>query len=84
MRYRLLTLDLDGTVTSDDLRIRPAVREAVREVFNLTPQGIIKYLDLLRPIYKKTAVFGHFGRNDPDFTWESTHRTDDLRTACGV
>ncbi len=60
------------------------ITAAVREVFNLTPQGIIKYLDLLRPIYKKTAAFGHFGRNDPDFTWESTHRTDDLRTACGV
>ncbi len=60
------------------------ITAAVHEVFNLTPQGIIKYLDLLRPIYKKTAAFGHFGRNDPDFTWESTHRTDDLRTACGV
>jgi len=60
------------------------ISAAVREVFDLTPQGIIKNLDLLRPIYKKTAAFGHFGRNDPDFTWESTHRTDDLRTACGV
>jgi len=60
------------------------ISAAVREVFDLTPQGIIKNLDLLRPIYKKTAAFGHFGRNDPDFTWESTHRADDLRTACGV
>ncbi len=60
------------------------IAAAVREVFDLTPRGIIKYLDLLRPIYKKTAAFGHFGRNDPDFTWESTHRTGDLRTACGV
>jgi S-adenosylmethionine synthetase len=60
------------------------ISAAVREVFDLTPQGIIKNLDLLRPIYKKTAAFGHFGRNDPDFTWESTHRADDMRTACGV
>ena len=60
------------------------ISAAVREVFDLTPRGIIKNLDLLRPIYKKTAAFGHFGRNDPDFTWESTHRADDLRTACGV
>ena len=56
---------------------------AVREVFDLTPRGIIAYLDLLRPIFKKTAAFGHFGRNDPDFTWERTNRTDDLRTAVG-
>ena len=60
------------------------ITSAVREVFDLTPRGIIKYLDLLRPIYKKTAAFGHFGRIDPDFTWEATDRTDDLRTACGV
>ena len=60
------------------------ITSAVREVFDLTPRGIIKYLDLLRPIYKKTAAFGHFGRSDPDFTWEATDRTDDLRTACGV
>jgi S-adenosylmethionine synthetase len=57
--------------------------EAVREVFDLTPRGIIEYLDLLRPIFRKTAAFGHFGRTDPDFTWERTDRTDDLRTACG-
>ena len=60
------------------------ISAAVREVFDLTPKGIISKLDLLRPIYKKTAAFGHFGRNDPDFTWEITNRTEDLRTACGV
>ena len=60
------------------------ITSAVREVFDLTPRGIISYLDLLRPIYKKTAAFGHFGRNDPDFTWEATNRAEDLRTACGV
>ena len=57
---------------------------AVREVFPLSPLGIIEYLDLLRPIYKKTAAFGHFGRDEPEFTWERTNRTADLRTACGV
>jgi S-adenosylmethionine synthetase len=58
--------------------------QAVREVFTLTPRGIIEYLDLLRPIFKKTAAFGHFGRNDPDFSWERVDRSDDLRTACRV
>ncbi len=59
------------------------VTAAVREVFPLSPLGIIEYLDLLRPIYKKTAAFGHFGREEPEFTWERTDRTADLRTACG-
>ena len=57
---------------------------AVRDVFPLSPLGIIEYLDLLRPIYKKTAAFGHFGRDEPEFTWERTNKTSDLRTACGV
>jgi S-adenosylmethionine synthetase len=58
--------------------------EAVREVFPLSPLGIIEYLDLLRPIYKQTAAYGHFGRDLPGFTWEQTHRAADLRTACGL
>jgi S-adenosylmethionine synthetase len=57
--------------------------EAVREVFPLQPKGIIEYLDLLRPIYRKTAAFGHFGRNDPGFTWEKTNKVEELRRACG-
>jgi S-adenosylmethionine synthetase len=60
------------------------ITAAVREVFPLSPLGIIEYLDLLRPIYKQTAAFGHFGRDLPDFTWERTHRASDVRTACGV
>jgi S-adenosylmethionine synthetase len=60
------------------------ITAAVREVFRLSPLGIIEYLDLLRPIYKKTAAFGHFGRDEPEFTWERTDRTGDLRTACGI
>ena len=59
------------------------ITAAVREVFPLSPLGIIEYLDLLRPIYCKTAAFGHFGRDEPEFTWERTERTADLRTACG-
>jgi S-adenosylmethionine synthetase len=58
------------------------ITAAIREVFPLSPKGIIADLDLLRPIYKKTAAFGHFGREDPDFTWERIHRVEDLRSAC--
>ena len=51
----------------------------VRRHFDFTPTGIIKYLDLRRPIYRKTAAYGHFGRPDPAFTWERTDRVKDLR-----
>jgi S-adenosylmethionine synthetase len=73
-------VDTFGTGMVDNVLLT----DAVREVFPLSPRGIISYLDLLRPIYKKTAAFGHFGRSDPDFTWERTHRRDDLRQACGI
>jgi len=56
----------------------------VRDVFPLTPRGIIEYLDLRRPIYFLTARHGHFGRTGDGFTWEKTHRADDLRTKAGV
>ena len=65
-------------------RLRPRLVAAVREVFPLTPLGIIDYLQLRRPIYRKTAAYGHFGREDDDFVWERTHRAADLRTACGM
>jgi S-adenosylmethionine synthetase len=52
---------------------------AVREVFTLKPAGIIQELNLLRPIYRKTASYGHFGRNDPDFTWEKIDKVDKLK-----
>ena len=52
---------------------------AVREIFPLNPKGIIEYLNLRRPIYKKTAAYGHFGRNEEDFTWERTDKADALR-----
>ena len=56
----------------------------VREHFKLTPRGIMEELDLRRPIYKKTAAFGHFGRSEPDFTWERTDKAAGLRSAAGL
>ena len=56
----------------------------VRRHFDLTPAGIIKYLNLRRPIYKKTAAYGHFGRSEPEFTWERLDRVKDLRDDAGV
>jgi S-adenosylmethionine synthetase len=57
--------------------------ELVRTTFQLTPKGIIESLKLRRPIYKKTAAYGHFGRKDPDFTWEATDKTSTLRQQAG-
>jgi S-adenosylmethionine synthetase len=56
----------------------------VREFFPLTPKGIIDYLDLRRPIYKKTAAYGHFGRQEPEFTWERTDLADKIRSGAGL
>lgn len=58
--------------------------ELVRKNFDLRPRGIIKMLDLRRPIFSKTAAYGHFGRELPEFTWEATDRADALRKACGL
>jgi S-adenosylmethionine synthetase len=66
-----------GTAQADERRIA----KAIREIFPLTPKGIIDALDLLRPIYRKTATYGHFGRTEPEFTWERTDRADALREA---
>jgi S-adenosylmethionine synthetase len=56
----------------------------VREVFDLRPVGLVKMLDLIRPIYQKTAAYGHFGREEPEFTWERTDLADTLRAAAGL
>jgi len=56
----------------------------IRKNFNLTPKGMIETLDLRRPIYKKTAVYGHFGRNDSDFTWEKTDKAETLKKEAGL
>ena len=60
------------------------IQDAVLEVFDLRPAAIVKALDLLRPIYAQTAAFGHFGREEPDFSWERTDRVDELRSAVGL
>ncbi len=57
--------------------------DAINEVFDLRPKALIEALDLLRPIYSKTATYGHFGRELPEFTWESTDKSADLRRAAG-
>jgi S-adenosylmethionine synthetase len=61
-----------------------AITGIVRDHFMLTPRGIMEELDLRRPIYKKTAAFGHFGRCEPEFTWERTDKADALRAAAGL
>ncbi|MEK0306418.1 methionine adenosyltransferase [Bifidobacterium favimelis] len=63
---------------------RDQIQEAVRKVFDLRPAAIIDELDLLRPIYSKTAAYGHFGRNDPDFTWENVDKVGELKAAVAV
>ncbi|MGQ9732668.1 MAG: methionine adenosyltransferase [Candidatus Zipacnadales bacterium] len=69
-----------GTNRIDEAKIA----DLILEHFDLTPTGMINTLNLRRPIYKKTAVYGHFGRLDPDFTWERTDRAEDLRRAAGL
>lgn len=60
------------------------ISDAIREVFNLKPAGIIESLQLLRPIYEPTAAYGHFGRTESSFTWERTDRVDELKSAAGM
>ncbi|OFW73953.1 MAG: methionine adenosyltransferase [Actinobacteria bacterium RBG_16_68_12] len=62
----------------------PRIEELIRDHFDLRPAAIIRDLDLLRPIYSKTAAYGHFGRDDHDFTWERTDKADTLRAAAGL
>ena len=75
-----ITVNTAGTgVISDD-----KLSALVAEHFDLRPKGIIQMLDLLRPIYSKTAAYGHFGRDEPDFTWERTDRAAALKAAAGL
>jgi S-adenosylmethionine synthetase len=75
-----ILVDTDGTGKVPD-----AVLETlVRRHFDFTPSGIIKYLNLRRPIYRKTAAYGHFGRTEPEFTWERADRVKDLRDDAGI
>jgi len=73
-------VDLFGTETIPQARIE----QLVHEQFDLRPAAILRDLDLRRPIYRKTAAYGHFGRDDKDFTWERTDRADALREAAGL
>jgi S-adenosylmethionine synthetase len=73
-------VDLMGTGVIPKKR----VAEIVNEVFDLRPAAIIDYLDLLRPIYRKTAAYGHFGRNEPEFTWETTNQAEKMREMAGL
>ncbi|MBU1055108.1 MAG: methionine adenosyltransferase [Proteobacteria bacterium] len=75
-----IMLDFKGTGVVP----RKRVKEIVNEVFDLRPAAIIEYLDLLRPIYKKTAAYGHFGRNEPEFSWEKTNMADVLKEKAGL
>jgi S-adenosylmethionine synthetase len=72
-----ILIDTDGTGKVPD----EALEKKVRKVFDLTPRGMITDLDLRRPIYQKTAAYGHFGRNEPEFTWENASRVDELQKA---
>ena len=74
-----ISIETFGTGTVDDRRIEALVRD----VFDLRPYGIVTMLDLIRPIYKQTAAYGHFGRENDDFTWERTDRADALKQAAG-
>lgn len=60
------------------------ITQLVREHFDLRPKGIIQMLDLLRPIYEKTAAYGHFGREEPEFSWEATDKALSLAQAAGT
>jgi S-adenosylmethionine synthetase len=73
-------VDTFGTETVDPAKITAAVRD----VFDLRPAAILRDLELRRPIYKKTAAYGHFGRPDKEFSWEQTTRVDDVRSALGL
>ncbi|MCX7794867.1 MAG: methionine adenosyltransferase domain-containing protein, partial [Thermodesulfovibrionales bacterium] len=71
--------------TNGTSRIPPdRIAELVQKNFDLRPKPIIEYLNLLRPIYKKTAAYGHFGRNDPDFTWEKLDMVEKLKSDAGL
>jgi len=75
-----IMVQTDGTGAVPEARLE----EIVRRQFDFRPRAIIEYLDLRRPIYRKTAAFGHFGRSEPEFTWERTDRIKDLRNAAGI
>ena len=76
-----VAINVETFGTERDGNTRSQIESAVRSVFDLRPAAIIDELDLLRPIYRKTAAYGHFGRDDADFTWEQTNKVNELRAA---
>ena len=76
-----VSINVETYGTEADGVTREQIQEAVRKVFDLRPAAIVDELDLLRPIYSKTAAYGHFGREDDDFTWEHTNKVDELKRA---
>ena len=74
----LVTTEGTGVVSDEKLA------ELVRRHFDLRPKGIVQMLDLLRPIYGKTAAYGHFGREEPEFSWEATDKAAALRADAGL
>ena len=75
-----IMVNTDGTAVVEEEKIEACVKE----LFDLTPKGIIETLDLLRPIYRKTATYGHFGRELPEFTWEKTDKVEAIRDYLGL
>ncbi len=75
-----ISVNTFGTAKADEAKIEAAVKD----LFKLTPSWIIQTLDLKRPIYRKTAAYGHFGRELPEFSWEKTDRVDDIKAALGL
>ncbi|MFZ2295453.1 MAG: methionine adenosyltransferase domain-containing protein, partial [Polaromonas sp.] len=75
-----VTVYTEGTGVISDEKLSALVQEH----FDLRPKGIVQMLDLLRPIYEKTAAYGHFGRDEPEFSWERTDKAALLRSAAGL
>jgi len=75
-----IMVDLMGT----GLIPKKQVEDIISQVFDLRPAAIIEYLDLLRPIYRKTSAYGHFGRTEPEFSWEQTNKADEIRQLAGL
>jgi len=75
-----IMLDLKGTGVVS----KHEIKKIITEVFDLRPAAIVEYLDLLRPIYRKTSAYGHFGRNEPEFSWEHTNMADVIREKAGL
>jgi len=78
-KYTIM-VDTHSTAKVDEEKIE----ECIKELFDLSPKGIIQSLDLFRPIYRKTAVYGHFGREEDGFTWEETNRADEIKNYLGL